>query len=86
MIRDFQVRAVARPKLDVHLGAATDRTAISNQSEMETTNQFQIGRRVKLPGHFPEPVVLEGVRPIGYRAKNVRLFDGTLDEAILSRG
>jgi hypothetical protein len=26
---------------------------------------FPIGQRVTLPGHFPEPVVLEAVRPIG---------------------
>jgi superfamily II DNA or RNA helicase len=56
-------------------------------TEMETTaNQFPIGQRVNLPGHFPEPVVLEGVRPIGsgYECR-VRLLDGTPDEAILSR-
>jgi hypothetical protein len=28
-------------------------------------NQFPIGQRINLPGHFPEPVLLEGVRPIG---------------------
>jgi hypothetical protein len=38
-----------------------------------------------LPGHFPEPVVLEAVRPIGagYECR-VRLPDGSPDEAILS--
>ena len=30
-----------------------------------TDNQFPIGQRVSLPGHFPDPVVLEAVRPIG---------------------
>ncbi len=46
---------------------------------------FPIGQRVSLPGHFPEPVVLESVRSIGtaYECR-VRLPDGTLDEAILS--
>ena len=48
-------------------------------------NDFPIGQRVSLPGHFGEPVVLEGVRPIGagYECR-VRLLDGTPDEAILS--
>jgi hypothetical protein len=47
--------------------------------------EFPIGQRVTLPGHFPEPVVLEAVRPIGagYECR-VRLPDGTPDEAILS--
>jgi len=47
--------------------------------------QFPIGQRVSLPGHFPGPVVLEAVRPIGsgYECR-VRLLDGTPDEAILS--
>lgn len=49
-------------------------------------NQFPIGQRVILPGHFPDSVVLEAVRPIGagYECR-VRLLDGTPDEAILSR-
>jgi hypothetical protein len=35
--------------------------------------------------HFPEPVVLEAVRPIGARYEcRVRLPDGSPDEAILS--
>src|SRR5437016_832044 len=48
--------------------------------------QFPIGQRINLPGHFPEPVVLEAVRPIGtgYECR-VRLLDGTPDEAILSK-
>src|SRR5262249_36118846 len=48
-------------------------------------NQFPIGQRVNLPGHFPEPVILEGVRAIGsgYECR-VRLLDGSPDEAILS--
>ena len=47
---------------------------------------FPIGQRINLPGHFPEPVVLEAVRPIGtgYECR-VRLLDGTPDEAILSK-
>jgi len=46
---------------------------------------FPIGQRISLPGHFPEPVVLESVRSIGagYECR-VRLADGTPDEAILS--
>jgi SNF2-related domain len=46
---------------------------------------FPIGQRITLAGHFPQPVVLEGVRPIGagYECR-VRLPDGTPDEAILS--
>ena len=46
---------------------------------------FPIGQRVTLPGHFPQPVVLEAVRPIGagYECR-VRLPDGSPDEAILS--
>jgi len=48
--------------------------------------QFPIGRRIELPGHFAEPVGLESVRPLGegYECR-VRLSDGTPDEAILSR-
>ncbi|MCJ7544230.1 MAG: SNF2-related protein [Phycisphaerae bacterium] len=46
---------------------------------------FPIGRQVRLPGHFGEPVVLEAVRKIGsgYECR-VRLPDGTPDEAVLS--
>jgi superfamily II DNA or RNA helicase len=47
---------------------------------------FPIGRRIDLPGHFAEPVVLESVRPLGDGFEcRVRLSDGTPDEAILSR-
>ncbi len=47
---------------------------------------FPIGRRVDLPGHFAEPVVLESVRPLGEGFEcRVRLSNGTPDEAILSR-
>lgn len=50
-----------------------------------TDQSFPIGQRVRLPGHFPEPVVLEGVRPIGSGFEcRVRLLDGSPDEAILS--
>lgn len=49
-------------------------------------NQFPIGQRINLPGHFPEPVVLEAVRAIGDGFEcRVRLADGTPDETILSR-
>ncbi len=48
--------------------------------------EFPIGRRVDLPGHFREPVVLESVRPIGSGFEcRVRLPDGSPDEAILSQ-
>jgi hypothetical protein len=52
---------------------------------MTSGEQFPIGQRVTLPGHFPDVVVLEAVRPIGagYECR-VRLPDGTPDEAILS--
>jgi superfamily II DNA or RNA helicase len=47
---------------------------------------YPIGRRIDLPGHFAEPVVLESVRPLGEGFEcRVRLSDGTPDEAILSR-
>jgi SNF2 family DNA or RNA helicase len=51
------------------------------------TNSFEalIGKKVTIPGHFNEPVVVEAVREImgGYELQ-VRLPDGSLDEAILS--
>jgi eukaryotic-like serine/threonine-protein kinase len=48
--------------------------------------RFPIGQRVVLPGHFADPVILESVRPVGEGFEcTVRLADGTLDEAILSR-
>ena len=31
------------------------------------SNRFPIGRRIDLPGHFAEPVVLESVRALGRR-------------------
>jgi len=48
-------------------------------------DQFPIGKRVTLAGHFLQPVTLEGVRFIGsgYECR-VRLPDGTPDEAIIS--
>ena len=54
---------------------------------MTYQRDFPIGQRISLPGHFPEPVVLEAVRSIGagYELR-VRLADGTPDEAILSLG
>jgi hypothetical protein len=47
--------------------------------------KFPLGQRIVLPGHFLEPVTLEGIRFIGsgYECR-VRLGDGTPDEAILS--
>src|SRR5271165_4316359 len=47
--------------------------------------KFPLGQRVTLPGHFLDPVTLEGIRFIGsgYECR-VRLADGTPDEAILS--
>src|SRR5271167_3867214 len=50
-----------------------------------STEKFPLGQRVNLPGHFLEPVTLEGIRFIGsgYECR-VRLADGTPDEAILS--
>jgi superfamily II DNA or RNA helicase len=50
-----------------------------------TGDAFPIGQRIQLPGHFPEPVTLEAVRPIGtgYECR-VRLADGSPDETILS--
>jgi len=52
---------------------------------MNDSIKFPIGQRINLPGHFPEPVVLESVRSIGagYECR-VRLTDGIPDEAILS--
>jgi hypothetical protein len=49
-------------------------------------NKFPLGQRIALPGHFLEPVTLEGIRFIGsgYECR-VRLSDGTPDEAILNR-
>ena len=53
---------------------------------MTARQDFPIGQRIALPGHFPEPVVLESVRSLGagYECR-VRLSDGTPDEAILSK-
>lgn len=50
------------------------------------TNEHPVGQRILLPGHFPEPVVLESVHSLGtgYECR-VRLLDGTPDEAILSQ-
>src|SRR3990172_4328530 len=50
------------------------------------TSEHPIGQRILLPGHFPEPVVLESVRSLGAGFEcRVRLPDGTPDEAILSQ-
>ena len=46
---------------------------------------FPIGRRIKLPGHFAEPVALKSVRPLGDGCEcRVRLADGSLEEVVLS--
>ncbi len=52
---------------------------------MSNERSFPIGHRIRLPGHFPEPVLLESIRSIGtgYECR-VRLANGTPDEAILS--
>src|ERR1700730_10077256 len=47
--------------------------------------KFPLGQRVSLPGHFLEPVTLEGIRFIGsgYECR-VRLADGSPEEANVS--
>ncbi len=52
---------------------------------MDNEREFPVGQHVPLPGHFPEPVVLEAVRPIGagYECR-VRLTDGSLEEVVIS--
>ncbi|MBI3818877.1 MAG: DUF3883 domain-containing protein [Planctomycetes bacterium] len=50
-----------------------------------SSTQFPIGQRVHLPGHFPGPVTLERVRPIGQSFECwVRLADGTLNDTVIS--
>jgi superfamily II DNA or RNA helicase len=47
---------------------------------------FPIGRRISLPGHFAEPVVLESVRALATGCEcRVRLADGSLDEVVLTQ-
>src|SRR5262245_28107590 len=47
--------------------------------------EFPIGQRITLPGHFAEPVALEAVRPLGDGCEcRVRLADGSLEEVVLS--
>jgi len=48
-------------------------------------NEFPIGQKIKISGHFEEPVTLEAIRQIGacYECR-VRLSDGSPDETILS--
>ncbi len=52
----------------------------------ESIGRGLIGRRVSLPGHFAEPVVVEAVRPVGSGCElRVRLLSsGQLEEAVLS--
>jgi hypothetical protein len=53
--------------------------------ELVEGRDLPIGQRITLPGHIPEPVTLEAVRPIGAGFEcRIRLPDGTPDEAILS--
>jgi superfamily II DNA or RNA helicase len=58
---------------------------MSTEPTVTPESKFPLGQRVALPGHFLEPVTLEGIRFIGsgYECR-VRLGDGTPDEAILS--
>lgn len=53
---------------------------------MATDINLPIGARIQLPGHFDAPVVLEDARPLpnGYECR-VRLADGTLEEAVISK-
>jgi superfamily II DNA or RNA helicase len=53
---------------------------------MATETNLPIGVRIQLPGHFDAPVILEDARPLpnGYECR-VRLADGTLEEAVISR-
>ena len=53
---------------------------------MATEINLPIGARIQLPGHFDLPVVLEDARPLpnGYECR-VRLPNGTLEEAVISR-
>ncbi len=46
---------------------------------------FPIGQKIKLLGHFNEPVLLEAVRPLGsgYECR-VRLADGSLEETVIT--
>jgi hypothetical protein len=59
--------------------------ASNSKNILEMNNRFPIGQKINLAGHFNEPVILEAVREIfgGYELQ-VRLSDGSLDEAILS--
>jgi SNF2 family DNA or RNA helicase len=47
--------------------------------------RMPVGQKIVLPGHFDQPVTLEGVRPIGRGFEcRVRLVDGSLDETVIS--
>lgn len=52
---------------------------------MNTDAAVLLRQRIRLDSHFPEPVTVEAVRPVGdgYELR-VRRGDGTLDETILS--
>lgn len=50
-----------------------------------STNDLPVGQRIRLPGHFPESVLLEAARPLGQGFEcRVRLHDGTLEEVVIS--
>lgn len=52
---------------------------------MTDSVRLPIGQKVRLPGHFDQPVTLEGVRPLGKGFEcRVRLADGSLDETVIS--
>jgi hypothetical protein len=62
------------------------RLTIARLSVMDVENtRLPIGQQVFLPGHFDSPVVLEAARPLakGFECQ-VRLPDGTLDEAVIT--
>lgn len=48
-------------------------------------DNFPLGQRITLAGHFDQPVVLEEVSALGSGFEcRVRLSDGTLDETVIS--
>ena len=57
---------------------------------MDSSNlRILIGRKISLPGHFDEPVILEEARALGADGSagfecRVRLQNGTLEESVIS--
>src|SRR5438445_10862606 len=53
---------------------------------MATETKLPVGAKIQLSGHFDAPVILEDARPLpnGYECR-VRLADGTLEEAVISK-